>query len=176
MQASDIRWSEDSEGAWLCLRVPLALAREMVDKFKGKPIDAEIKAHRERRSLDANAYCWVLLDKLSTVLRVPAVELYREYIRDVGGNSETVPIRNDAVDRWVKNWGMRGIGWVCDVLDACKTEGYTYVKTYFGSSTYDTAQMSRLIDLIVDDCKAQGIETMTPQELDALKSRWGDVA
>lgn len=43
---------------------------------------------------------------------------------------------------------------------------------YYGSSTYDMAQMSRLINLIVEDCKAQGIETMTPYELDALIGRW----
>jgi hypothetical protein len=36
--------------------------------------------------------------------------------------------------------------------------------------------MSRLIDAVVEDCKAVGIETMTPAELDALVSRWGEVS
>ena len=45
-----------------------------------------------------------------------------------------------------------------------------------GSSDYDTAQMSRLIEIIIQECKAQGIETMTPRELDALVSRWGEVS
>ena len=43
---------------------------------------------------------------------------------------------------------------------------------WYGSSTYDTLQMSRLIDAIAEDCREAGIETMTPQQLDALKSRW----
>ena len=43
---------------------------------------------------------------------------------------------------------------------------------YYGSSTFDTKQMSRLIDNIVQDCKAVGIETLTPQQLDALKEGW----
>ena len=46
--------------------------------------------------------------------------------------------------------------------------------SYIGSSDYDTAQMSRLIDLIVQDCKAQGIETLTPDKLDAMKVKWGE--
>lgn len=45
---------------------------------------------------------------------------------------------------------------------------------YYGSSTYDTAQMSRLINIIVEECKAQGIETRTPDEISKLVSLWGD--
>lgn len=55
-----------------------------------------------------------------------------------------------------------------------KLQGCVNVVLYFGSSTYDTAQMSRLIDLCVQDCKQVGIETMTPAELEALVERWDD--
>ena len=57
-------------------------------------------------------------------------------------------------------------------VNPSKIEGCKNVTLYYGSSTYDTRQMSRLIDLVVQDCKEQGIETMTPFELDALKERW----
>ena len=50
------------------------------------------------------------------------------------------------------------------------------VTVWYGSSTYDTEQMSRLIDAVVQDCERAGIETMTPAELDALVSRWGEVS
>ena len=56
-----------------------------------------------------------------------------------------------------------------------KIKGCVNVTVWYGSSVYDTKQMSRLIDAIVQDCKAAGIETMTPAELDALVSRWGEV-
>lgn len=60
-------------------------------------------------------------------------------------------------------------------LGPCRnTAGYNNIRSYISSSDYDTEQMSRLIDMVVQDCKAEGIETMTPQELDALKSRWGE--
>lgn len=42
----------------------------------------------------------------------------------------------------------------------------------FKSSTYNTKQMSLLIDNIVQDCKAVDIETMTPTELQVIKDAW----
>ena len=60
-------------------------------------------------------------------------------------------------------------------LGPCRNiKGYHNIRSYISSSDYDTAQMSRLIDLVVEDCRENGIETMTPQQLDALKSRWGE--
>ena len=53
-----------------------------------------------------------------------------------------------------------------------KLPGCTNVILYYGSSSYDTEQMSSLIDLLVDDCKAQGIETATPDELARYKEEW----
>ena len=53
-----------------------------------------------------------------------------------------------------------------------KIAGCVNVVLYYGSSTYDSAQMSRLIDLVVQECQAQGIETKTPEELALLKEDW----
>ena len=36
------------------------------------------------------------------------------------------------------------------------------------------AKMARLIDNIVQGCKAVGIETATPEEIDIMKARWDD--
>ena len=38
---------------------------------------------------------------------------------------------------------------------------------------YDTAQMGRLIDRIIDDCKDQHIDTKPPEEIEALVKAWG---
>lgn len=62
---------------------------------------------------------------------------------------------------------------MCDILGDCKkTAGYVNVMSYYGSSVYEPAQMSRLIDLVVHDCKEFGIETLTPSELARLKEEW----
>lgn len=169
----------DGEDAFLCLCIPYRDAKKFVGEMKPRKYVAEIKEHRERRSLDANAYAWQLIGKLAAKLSipgrpgVPAVvvtpeEVYREAIRDVGDNYQVIPIRDDALDRWREIWEAKGLGWVCEVIGKSKIEGYTNTRCFYGSSVYDTAQMSRLISIIVDECKAVGVETMTPQELASL--------
>ena len=143
-----------------------------VDELKDcEKLTVEIKKYRPRRSLDANAYCWTLIGKLAENQRVPVEEIYRHYIREVGGNSEVVCVKNSAVERLKEGWGKNGIGWVTDTLPS-KIEGCTNVILYCGSSCYDSSQMSRLLDLIIQDCKQLGIPTETPDEIARLKALW----
>ena len=173
IQFDSARWMQDSGGVWLCLHVTApAAAKEFCATMQPKLYDADLKIHREKRSLDANAYAWVLMGRLSAKLHIPTAEVYRQYIREIGDNFEIVPIRDDAKDTWVKNWQSRGIGWICDDLGHGKIDGYSNIVCYFGSSTYDTKQMSCLIELVAQDCKAQGIETLPPDKLDAMKLDW----
>lgn len=120
---------------------------------------------KAKRSNDANRYFWELVGQLSAKINVPPEDIYRTYIKDIGGNYEVVPIRDDAVDTWVKNWRAKGIGWQCEIIGESKLRGYTNTICYYGSSTYDTRQFSRLVNLCVDDCKANGIEVMTESEI-----------
>jgi hypothetical protein len=120
---------------------------------------------KAKRSNDANRYFWELVGQLSAKINVSPEDIYRTYIRDVGGNYEIVPIREDAVEVWIKNWKAKGIGWQCDIIGESKLRGYTNVICYYGSSTYNTRQFSRLINLCIDDCKANGIEVMTESEM-----------
>ena len=132
-----------------------------------------IDMEKKKRSNDANAYYWQLIGKLSEKLGIPPREIYQHHIMDVGGNYEVVPIRDDAVDAWTNAWQSKGLGWVCVIMGDSKLRGYTNVACFYGSSTYDTRQMSRLIDLCVQDCKEQGIETMTPAEIESLMVGYG---
>ncbi len=141
--------------------------REDFDRLKGTAVDVTIKKHRKRRSLDANAYFWVLCDRLAEVTHQPKEDIYRHSIRNIGGNSETVCVQECAADKLRSGWEHNGLGWVTDTMPS-KLPGCVNVLLYYGSSTYDTAQMSRLIDNIIQDCKAVGIETMTPAELARL--------
>lgn len=109
-----------------------------------------------------------MLDKLAEKVHIPKEDIYRTLIKNIGGNSEIVCVQNKAVERLCEGWERNGIGWVTDTLES-KIEGCTNVILYYGSSTYDTAQMHRLIDLIVQECKQQDIETLTPEELARLK-------
>ena len=163
------QWMLMGGESWLMLRTEARNAQKFCDDMKpGRVYDAELKEHREKRSLDANAYAWVLLGKLASKLNLPKEEVYRQIIRDVGDNYEILPIRDEAVDKWISAWEEKGIGWCCDVLGKSKLGGYTNVIAYYGSSTYDSKQMSNFISLIVQECEEQDIETATPRELSLL--------
>lgn len=127
--------------------------------------ELSIDKAKQHRSNDANRYFWELVGQLSAKVGVSPEEIYRSFIKDVGGNYEIVPIRDDAVETWIRCWRKKGIGWQCDIIGESKLRGYTNVICYYGSSTYDTKQMSRLINLCVESCKEQDIETMTPSEM-----------
>ena len=136
---------------------------------KGKLLDCEIKPHRERRSLDSNRYFWTLLDKLAEALKTTTDELYLVMLERYGHVFDYVLVVPEAVDRLkkefrtVKEIGKGKIG---------KVEAIQ-LQVFYGSSTYDTKSMSRLIDGTVSECKEAGIETMTPQEIIRMNDQWG---
>lgn len=142
------------------------------DEMNGiEKLSIELKPYRARRSLDANAYCWVLIGKIAENQCVSREEVYREAIRGIGGNSEIVCVKTEAVDRLCDGWRRNGIGWQTETFPS-KIEGCTNVILFYGSSVYDTRQMSLLIDHIVQDCKALGIQTETPEAIEKMLSLW----
>lgn len=141
--------------------------RQLCETLKDAEIDIEIKKHRKRRSLDANAYAWVLIGKIAEKMHIDRAEVYLNAIRAIGGTSTIVCIQDKALDVLLEGWQSRGIGWQAETMPS-KVEGCTNVILYYGSSTYDTLQMSLLIDHIVQDAKALGIETLTPRELEEM--------
>ena len=170
VNATSLRWSMDAAGDWLCIQTKDA--RRTLDSLKpGKVYDVEIKEHREKRSLDANAYCWVLLDKLAEALDTTKEELYRGYVRKIGPFKD-FDLTVDEAKTFRTAWERLGQGWPTEQVDFTPDGERVVIRAYYGSSTYNTKRMSRLIDMIVEDCKEQGIETLTPQQLDAMKERW----
>lgn len=147
--------------------------RDEFDALYGKQLKAEIKQYRAKRSLDANAYFWTLIGKLAEKLWFPRDELYWEYIRNIGGNYETICIQSEHAEEFCRLWEKNGLGWVAEPFPS-KLDGCTNVNCYVGSSQYTTEQMSRLISFVVEDCKEHGIETMTPEEQNKLISLWKD--
>lgn len=137
-----------------------------------KQYKIEVTEVKKKRSLTANAYAWVLLDKLSAKLNKGKEELYKEYIKDVGDNNYLTLAQDFAVEDLQNTWASRGLGWVSDTIPS-GNDGWTYVMLYYGSSTYDTAQMSRLIGLIVQDCKEYEIPVYDQEELERLYEEWG---
>lgn len=137
-----------------------------------KEYTLEIKERKKKRSLDANAYFWVLAHKIAGKTGVEVSQVYRSYVKEIGGNNEIVCVQNRALKAFCAAWEGHGLGWCAEQIPS-KLENCTNVICYYGSSMYDRAQMSRLIEMAIQDCKEYGIEYMTPKELSELLGKWG---
>lgn len=140
-------------------------------------LDIRIKKYRQRRSLDANAYFHVLVDKLADRLGISKprcknlmIGRYGQpYYIDEDETAEAVIKTNIPVTQMMENENVHCMP--CGV----KTEDgkeVVFYKIFRGSSTYDTKEMSILIDGTVDECKEQGIETLPPEELERMLVKW----
>jgi hypothetical protein len=161
-------------GARISFAIPsdqLLHAKLLADELREGEISLECKKWRNRRSLDANAYMWTLVDKIAQKTRQKPVDVYRHAIKEIPGNSTLVCVQDKAKDVLQQQWQAKGLGWQTEELPS-KIEGCTNVLLYYGSSVYNTTQMSMLIDSIVDEAKALGIETLTPYELEGMKAQW----
>lgn len=160
------------EAGWLMVkptREDLGEAMAFIRKMKPKPYEVTIKEQRKKRSKDANAYCWELVGKLAEVMRISPNEVYINAIQNIGGNYEVIPIPEEAAQKFTEVWQRQGIGWPCVDMGKSKIPGYRNLRAYYGSSTYDTHQMSLLIENLIQDCKALGIETLSPEKLALLE-------
>ena len=163
------------EGGWLMVkpeREDLGKAMAVVRKHKDRLYDIEVKEHRKKRSLDANAYAWVLINKLADAMRIPPTEIYRQSIQNVGGNYEILPVKEEAAEHFKQVWEAQGLGWPCVDMGKSKVRGYRNLRAYYGSSTYTTTQMAQLIESLLQDCKALDIEVKSDEEIASLMGAW----
>lgn len=141
-----------------------------------KDLCIKVGRKKKKRSLDMNSYAWQLITQIAEKLQdskvyVTKEDVYRKHIRLVGVY-EPLALREDAVERFTEEWAKRGTGWLTEVVDS-KMQGCKKVFAYYGSSTYTVEEMSRLIESVIQDCMALGIETMPQAELDSLLNQWG---
>lgn len=175
IRVEKITYYRDPEGFWLNVRIPSEEVKPamnwMASMDEGKEYGVSLDVLKKKRSLDSNAYCWVLIGKLANALCQPKSQIYRELVKDIGDNYDTVCVKNEALESLCARWEKHGLGWIAERFPS-KLEGCTNVNLYYGSSEYDSKQMSRLIDAVVAECKENGIETATPEELERMKEEW----
>ena len=155
-------------GIVLTLGVPLIYAKQLetiVGNFKANT-EYELKPYKEKRSLSANALAWVYCDKLAEKLKTTKERIYQDAIDNVGVFEEIKVNSPEAGQRFKRIWKQNGLGWLTKTIDD------TTILAYYGSSTYDTKQMARLIDYLQEECKEQGIETRPQWEVDAMLKEW----
>ena len=145
--------------------------RDIKKLLSTKKLCIEIKEKRKIRSLEANAYFWELCDKVAAKLLSAKEEIYRKIIKDVGV-FEVVPVRLEALNKWKQAWESKGIGWFCEADRESRIKGYVNVFCYFGSSMYDSAEMSRIIDEIIRYCEELEIPTRPEEEIKSMIKNW----
>jgi hypothetical protein len=159
-------WLERNGKVFLELECPASMRntiREFVLGLVDRQYSVTVKEHKEKRTKDQNSYLWTLINELANVLRISKEECYLKMLKRYGQMqvikvvTEGLPILLRAVKYY-------------DIIS--EDEHCTFVKVYMGSSEMNTREMSILIDGVISDCKEQGIQTDTPEELARLKKEW----
>lgn len=153
--------------------IDTAAAMEM---SKAERLDVEIKKHRKKRSLDANAYYWLLVSRIGNItgdsknrIHNIMLERYGELDRMPDGSLIPFCIRDD-IDHMEFSYPH------LKPTQKTLSKGGKLYRWFYqikGSSEYDTKEMSCLIDGIVSECKEMGIETLPPEELERMMKGYG---
>ncbi len=147
------------------------VSEQELQTFKAmEELSVSIKKYRRRRSLDANAYCWVLCGKVAEAVGSSKDEIYEEMLQRYGycykDDEGYVPITvrsNADMARFGGHWKF--------IRESGGFKSYLKIK---GSSEYNSAEMAHFIDSIVLEAKELGIQTETPDEIERMKALWGE--
>lgn len=141
--------------------------KEIIDFLLDKPNEKkyEIKEHKEKRSLQANAYCWKLCTEIANVLGTTKDEVYLEELKRYG-QSMLIPVAKDSKPNgYFKYYEFEGKR----LLNGRELNFY---KVFKGSSEYDSKEMSILLDGIVQDAKELDIDTLEDIKINKLIEEW----
>ena len=161
----------DSRETLLTLKVDKDSPLDNVPFTKEDKLSIHVAKWRKKRSLDANAYLWALCSKIANAVHSSKEEVYEEMLNKYG-----VFYRDD--DGYVvvtvkSNVDMKKIDghWkFCGGSSDGKFHSYMMLK---GSSSFDTKEMSDLLEGVVSEAKDLGIDTETDKEHQAMLEEWG---
>lgn len=140
-----------------------------IDKIKDKQIRITVKQYREKRSLDSNAYAWLLMQRIAEAIHSDKWSVYLLMLERYSRSFTHIIVRPDAVQRVTEEWRtVRNLGEIT-------VNGQTGIQLqcFFGSSTFDTKEMSVFLDGIIGECRQLEIETLHPDEIARMKQEWG---
>ena len=149
-------------------------SKEAVENFvlginPEKKYVAILKEKKDKRTLSQNSYYWSLNNQLAIKVGITPLEVYKEHIHAMAGIYDYVLCKTEAVESLIRNWQSNGDGWLAyDTGESKQVPRSHILKLYRGSSAFDTAEMSRLIDLLIMDCENAGIPTLKKEEIERL--------
>ena len=144
-----------------------------IEQLKGLRLKIEAKRYIKKRTTNANNYFRKLLQELCELAEIDTIEEYKRRVKELG-IFRRFKIEKDNIKTFEKMWTAQGIAWFCETADTeyiSDTE-FKIINAYYGSSSFNSKQMARLIDGVVQDCKVYGIETKSQKEIDSLLKEW----
>ena len=128
-------------------------------------LNEEIEVKRKKRSKNSNSYFWELLQQLCLEMNLDVIQEYKKRVKELGIFKQW---ELDAINvpTFEKIWQDRGIAWFTEKVEEIGNK--TIINAYYGSSSYNSKQMSKLIDNLVQDCKQIGIPTLEDVEIEEL--------
>lgn len=172
----EAKYMAGTDGSWLMLKLKdITTIHKALRKISESKADSvEFEKFYEKRTNDANSYCWVLLTKLAEAVDEPKEIIYREQIRDIPQKPSRVLVKASDVEDEIKTWSKNGLGWYADIVgESTEHKGYVWIDRFKGSSQFNKKQMQMLIDNIIYECKEFDIETRTPEQIARLIDLWG---
>ena len=152
--------------------------REEYDELRKYPVTVEIKRYRKGRSLNANSYAWVLINKNAQKLQEKEpkngwtpLEVYRKAILDVAGACTHHYIPEDQAEQFARDWRSMGLGFQVE-MTPCIKPGWVDGWFWKGSHLYDTQQMSTLINILIQEAEGLGIPTISDKEVEQMLGGW----
>lgn len=131
----------------------------------------EIEVKRKKRSKNANSYFWELLQKLCQEMNLDVIQEYRKRVKELGIFKQW-ELDTTNVPTFIHLWEDRGIAWFTEKVE--EIGGKTVLNAYYGSSSYNSKQFSKLLDNLIQDCKTVGIQTLDDKEIEELiRSEYG---
>jgi hypothetical protein len=167
-QFKKAKWIMDSDGAWLMLLVSdKKTVQEFVLSLADMVYQCTIKPFKAKRSLNANNYSWLLSDQLADALKISKEDCHFLMLKHYGQKTVVSVIEE----------GREILEKAADYLEQfgeSEMNGKTFYhyKIWKGSHNFDSREMAIFIDGIVTECKEQGIQTETPDEIERIKTAW----
>lgn len=156
-------------------------ALKTAQKLKDSPaISIKLAQYKKKRSLDANAYYWLLIGKLSKALRISTSYCHNVMLRRYGvlAQMDDTPVYvlipdTDEAQKEADESETFHVKPTSNVRTGKDGKPYRTYMVLKGSSQYDTAEMAALISGIRDECTQLGIPVETPDEIANLLSLIG---
>lgn len=170
IKLNDIAMVNTGAGIIATLRIPQVYA-SIMETFRQqfKPNEEyELKLIRKKRSLDSNSFCWKICTEIANVVGNTKEDVYRDAIGHVGVYDILQFTEYEAMERFKAKWRTNGEGWLTKTLDKEKR----ILMAYYGSSSYDTKEMSVLVDFLVRQADDLGIQVLTREEIELMKTEW----